>query len=207
MHKLHIKVCGMRDLKNIQSLSTLPITHIGFIFHSKSQRFVQEKLDLKQIDLQTIKKTGVFVNATVEEINAKIMEYDLQAVQLHGAESPAFCQALKGNSVEIIKAFGIDNEFVWTDLLPYEEVVDYFLFDTKTSTHGGSGKSFNWEVLTNYSLDKPYFLSGGLSIDNIERTKELHDERLYGLDLNSKFESKPGIKNIKLIEQALNLLK
>ncbi|MEO6149327.1 MAG: phosphoribosylanthranilate isomerase, partial [Mucilaginibacter sp.] len=123
------------------------------------------------------------------------------AIQLHGSETPWFCAEFKGR-VKVIKAFGIDNGFDFDQLIPYKNLVDYFLFDTKTPVHGGSGKTFNWDMLNAYTLNLPFFLSGGISIDHLDVIKKIDHPQLYGVDLNSRFEISPGIKNIELLTAA-----
>lgn len=194
----------MRDAENIEQLVQLPIDYIGFIFYSKSPRFVQEDI---QVDIpKAIKKVGVFVNETIAEIMIKVKSYDLQATQLHGDESAALCNSLKNEGLEVIKAFGIDNGFDWSILENYPGSVDYFLFDTKSPGHGGTGHVFNWAELAGYPHSIPYFISGGLSLDNIKQAASLNDSRLYGLDLNSRFEKIPGLKNIETLRQALSII-
>lgn len=203
MRAMKIKVCGMREIENTRQVKELNPDYMGFIFYPKSQRYV-EHIDKRQFNLLSpIKKTAVFVNATLDEVKSIIQEYGFDAVQLHGSESLAYCQALKREGVEVIKAFGIHEAFEWKALVSYQEGIDYFLFDTFTKMHGGSGKTFNWEVLKDYSLTKPYFLSGGIGPENIESALQIKDERLYGLDLNSKFEISPGLKNIELLKTVL----
>lgn len=203
---LKIKVCGMKDLDNMLDLIKLPIDYMGLIFYEKSKRYVSA-LDAHFIKaIQGIKKIGVFVNANEDEILQKITDYGLSGIQLHGQEDPNFCQRLKSQDILVIKSFGIDENFDWQSLAAYESAVDYFLFDTKTISHGGSGIQFDWDLLKNYQLKKPYFLSGGLSAENITDVSHISDPRLYGLDLNSKFEFKSGIKNVELLEQTLKNL-
>ncbi|MCS3555546.1 MULTISPECIES: phosphoribosylanthranilate isomerase [Sphingobacterium] len=200
---LKIKVCGMKDLDNMLDLIKLPIDYMGLIFYEKSKRYVSA-LDAHFIKaIPGIKKIGVFVNASEQEILQKISDYGLAGIQLHGHEDPDFCLRLKSKDILVIKSFGIDENFDWQSLNAYESVADYFLFDTKTSNHGGSGIHFDWDLLRNYPLEKPYFLSGGLSAENIREASQISDPRLYGLDLNSKFEFKSGIKNVELLEQTL----
>ena len=139
-------------------------------------------------------------------ITAKIHEYKLQAIQLHGAESVDLCLALMKEKVEVIKAFGIDDSFDFSMLEPYLDVVDYFLFDTKAADHGGIGKVFDWKILKKYLYDKPYFLSGGLSLENLIEVKRTKDERLFAIDLNSRFEIRLGVKNFKSIAEAIKML-
>jgi phosphoribosylanthranilate isomerase len=203
--ELKIKVCGMRDAENIHQLVTLPIDYIGFIFYAKSARFVSGKPEVSIPS--SIKKVGVFVNSSKEEITAKIKEFDLQVVQLHGDESPEFCQEIKDLDVETFKAFGIDEEFDWESIEAYENKVDYFLFDTKSKQYGGTGQTFNWEKLKDYPYNTPYWLSGGISLENIEEAANFEDDRLCGLDLNSKFEIEPALKNIHSLTQAISIIK
>jgi phosphoribosylanthranilate isomerase len=203
MTTLKIKVCGMRDRENILQIKELNPDYLGFIFYPNSPRYV-EAIDKSVLSLlQPIKKTAVFVNATLEEVKTTVKEYHFDAVQLHGNESPDYCNEVKKEDVEVIKAFGIHENFDWKLLEPYLDVVDYFLFDTYTSAHGGSGKTFNWKVLKEYPFEKPYFLSGGIGPENVESALAIQDERLYGLDLNSKFEHSPGLKNIELLKTIL----
>src|SRR5690606_9659775 len=199
-----IKICGLMKPANIDEVLSLNPQYIGFIFYPSSSRFVGE-LDQEYIkSLKNVKKTAVFVNATVDAIVEIVKKYQFDAIQLHGNESAAFCQDLKERTgLEIIKAFGIDSEFDFNQLEAYLLNVDYFLFDTKTSRYGGSGNVFNWDVLKKYSYDKPYFLSGGIGPDNFSDAYTFKDERLYAVDLNSRFESAPGIKNLLLLKQAL----
>ena len=201
--KLQVKVCGMKDDQNISELIKLPIDYIGFIFYDQSPRHVY-KIPLVQIPA-SIKKVGVFVNDTVNNIRKKLDE-GLHVIQLHGAETPEFCKEIQDLGVPVIKAFGIHEEFNWATLENYVSHVDYFLFDTRGKQHGGTGQTFNWQVLKGYKLHIPYFLSGGLSKQNIKAASLIGDKRLIGLDLNSKFELKPGLKNINELQNALNLL-
>ncbi len=199
-----IKICGLREPSNIKEVLSLDPQYIGFIFYPSSARFVGE-LDIEYIKgLKDVKKTAVFVNASLEEIVTVVNKYQFDAIQLHGHESVAFCKDVKEKTgLELIKAFGIDSEFDFNQLEPYLLVADYFLFDTKTSIYGGSGRVFNWDVLKRYPFDKHYFLSGGIDPDNFQDAYTFEDERLYAIDLNSRFESSPGIKNILLLKQAL----
>ena len=205
---LKIKVCGMRNPENIEQLSELKPDYIGFIFYPPSKRFV-ENIDKELLNKlpSELKKTGVFVNAPKDDILEKISLYNLNALQLHGSESPQFCKELKRTGLEIIKAFGMDEEFDFEILKSYEGFVDYFLFDTKTKLHGGSGLTFNWNLLKKYPLNIPYFLSGGLDADNISEALKLEDGRFYALDLNSRFEIEPALKDIDKLRTVFNKIK
>ncbi|MDD2244022.1 MAG: phosphoribosylanthranilate isomerase [Dysgonamonadaceae bacterium] len=194
-----IKVCGMRDSDNIRAVEELGVDWMGFIFYNKSSRFVSEVpeyLPLKS------KRVGVFVNEALETILQTSSMFGLDLVQLHGNESPEFCETLRTYGLIIIKAFSItDNkEFESEKFKPYESFCDYFLFDTKTELFGGSGKKFNWEILSDYFGNTPFLLSGGISPDDVEEIKSFVHPKYAGIDLNSRFEITPAYKNIKLLQ-------
>lgn len=191
----------MRNRENIDALADLQPDYMGFIFYPGSKRYA-DKLDVPTLNNLPVSiiKTGVFVDASAQEIRKIVENYNLGAVQLHGGETPTVCRELKSAGVEVIKAFGVDESFNFGILDQYENAVDYFLFDTKTSQHGGSGRIFDWNLLKAYRLDKPYFLSGGLSSENINNILSITDRRLYALDLNSRFEVEPGLKNIEQLK-------
>jgi len=199
-----IKICGLKDPTNIREVALVNPQYMGFIFYPSSARFVGELDPESLVDLKNTKKTAVFVDASLKSISGIVNKYQFDAVQLHGNESPEFCMQVKSIGVEVIKAFGLNSDFDFTQLEAYLDVVDYFLFDTKTERYGGSGKSFNWEVLQKYPYQKKYFLSGGIGMENFKEAYTFEDERLYAIDINSRFELSPGIKNIKLLEQVLN---
>ena len=194
---MKIKICGMKFPKNILEIGALQPDYMGFIFYPKSKRFVGENFLNKSIGNlpKSIKKTGVFVNESVAIILDKVTKYNLDAVQLHGNESVAECNILKDKNIKIIKAFSIDASFDFEILKPYEAVCDYFLFDTKTPAYGGSGKTFDWQLLDNYKLEKPFFLSGGLNSHNIGKLNFDAYPMLRGLDFNSQLENDDFSKN------------
>ncbi|MBK0384246.1 phosphoribosylanthranilate isomerase [Pedobacter sp. SD-b] len=209
MKHLKIKVCGMKYPDNINSLSALKPNYMGFIFYPPSKRFVGpdfQKSDLNGVDKE-IDKTAVFVNAQLQEIIEFSNIYGFKTLQLHGDESPEFCKELRILGFIIIKAFGVDDDFDFKVLEPYVDKVDFFLFDTKTEHHGGSGKTFGWDILNKYNFEKPFFLSGGLSLENLSAIKEIENPYFYGVDLNSKFEFEPGSKNIEKLSSAFELIK
>ncbi|MBE9601007.1 phosphoribosylanthranilate isomerase [Pedobacter sp. MC2016-24] len=200
-----LKICGMKVPENITEVAALEPDYLGFIFYKGSKRFVAdlEPEFVKNLPA-AIMKTGVFVNESLLEIVEMVNRYDLCAVQLHGEESPEFIEELKrhlGSHVEMIKAFGMEEGFDFSQLSTYQHLVDYFLFDTKTPAHGGSGQLFDWALLSQYELQVPYFLSGGIDLNSTEALKKINDTRLYALDINSRFELEPGLKDIdKLID-------
>ncbi|HEY2583925.1 MAG TPA: phosphoribosylanthranilate isomerase [Mucilaginibacter sp.] len=204
---MKIKICGLKDPENIKAVSALGPNYMGFIFYGRSPRFVnKDSLEsLKNIP-DSIFKTAVFVNETAERINKLIDQHNFDTIQLHGDETAEFCNLFK-NKVTVIKAFGLNNDFNFEQLTAYKNKVDFFLFDTKTEIHGGSGKMFDWSILNKYNLDVPFFLSGGLSLDNMEEIRNINHPQFYGVDLNSKFETEPGIKNIEKLEKAFDIIK
>ena len=201
---MKIKICGMKFTNNIAEVGDLQPDFMGFIFYPKSKRFVGNfSLEYIQNLSKSIKKVGVFVNESPEVILEKVNNFQLDIVQLHGNESVADCQFLKENNIEIIKVFSIDENFDFNIVKSYELVCDYFLFDTKTPDFGGSGKMFNWQLLENYTLNKPFFLSGGLNVASIEKIKELNYPMLVGLDFNSQLEDKDFKKNISKVTEVI----
>jgi len=208
---VRIKVCGMKYTENISDIARLQPDYLGFIFYEKSSRYFNGTIP----ELPGVKKVGVFVNATVEEIIKKVEKHSLDLVQLHGEESPEFCEELKSQLLKvdrdknleipayagILKVFSIKDHFNFEELKPYESVCDYFLFDTKGKLPGGNGFTFNWEVLKDYPSTKPYFLSGGIGLDEVDNvTKFLRRQEsqyCHAIDVNSKFEIEPGLKDLE----------
>ena len=213
---MKIKVCGMRNPSNIEAVSTLPIHFMGFIFYEKSPRFVTHTHDISACP-DDLTKVGVFVNAEIEYILHKIDQYDLDAVQLHGSETPQYIadfsrelwlklKLMANIDVEIIKAFSVDSDFDFETTKPYSELVKYFLFDTKSPQHGGAGIKFDWSILEKYDGDVPFLLAGGISENDVEIIKSLTISQLYGLDLNSKFEIEPALKDVEKLKTFLEKL-
>ncbi len=201
---MKLKVCGLTNAQNIREILKISTPdYLGFIFYEHSSRFMPDRL--KPEDVQSlpgdIQKTGVFVNSTVSHINKVAKAYGLNVLQLHGEESPAECERLQSLGFTIIKAFRIENSFDNNQLKKYSDVCDYFLFDTAGRYKGGNGKKFNWDILSSYSLDKPYFLSGGIKPEDASLVAGISDIRLFGIDVNSGFESEPGIKVAAKIQE------
>ena len=200
-----IKVCGMRNLKNIKEVAELRPDLMGFIFYNKSKRFVGDDFDYNIIHSlnPSIATVGVFVNEILENLKNKIKLYKFDYVQLHGTESPNYCGEIRKES-KVLKSFGIRDKFDWSSLNPYTEVCDYFLFDTSTKDYGGSGIKFNWKYLDNYHIRKPFFLSGGIGLEDADEIKNLDNPFIAGIDINSRFESEPGLKKIELLDTFIN---
>jgi phosphoribosylanthranilate isomerase len=196
---MKLKVCGMKYSQNITEIENLFPDLMGFIFYEKSKRF----FNLPEINLNNkVKRVGVFVNENIQEIKNKIKKYKLDYVQLHGEENVNFCNTLQP-FVKIIKVFKIDYNFNFKKTEEFEEVCDYFLFDTKSQLHGGSGKKFDWNLLKNYNCKKDFFLSGGIDISDIEEIKKIvNSYPIAGIDINSKFE----LDNLEKDKEKINLL-
>ena len=224
---MKLKVCGMKYVENIQQVAELQPDYLGFIFYEKSKRNFEGIIPELPA---AIKKTGVFVNEIQEIVISLVEEYRLDAIQLHGDESVDYVSELKkqlatrrvlfieenkeirkkknkhvisDEKVEIIKVFGIKDAFDFDVLKPYLEVVDYFLFDTKGKDRGGNGTQFDWSVLEQYPFEKPFFLSGGIGLEDVEEVQKIINSALpiYALDVNSKFESEPGKKKIEELKK------
>ena len=202
---MKLKVCGMRESENIKALSALTPDYMGFIFWAPSSRYVETTTPELP---SAIKKTGVFVDASVDYIQSMVLQHKLQAVQLHGEETPQYCALVQDFSVEVIKAFSIKDSFDFSQLEPYETSCDFFLFDTKGELPGGNGYGFDWSLLTNYPSQKPFFLSGGIGLEHTPQIKALlnTDLPLHAIDVNSKFELAPALKNIDALTQFKNEL-
>ncbi|MBL4604750.1 MAG: phosphoribosylanthranilate isomerase [Flavobacteriaceae bacterium] len=222
---MKLKVCGMKNVENIKSIGDLKPDYMGFIFYERSKRNFEGIIPELP---KSIKKTGVFVNEYIEIIVSLVEEYKLEAIQLHGDESVEYVQQLKEglrqaeldsvshkkalrqaqNDIEIIKVFGIKDDFDFGVLKPYENEVDYFLFDTKGKERGGNGTKFDWSVLKKYSYSKPFFLGGGIGPNDAKEIKRIQNSGLpiYAVDINSKFENNPGLKNNKEVKNFRNQL-
>lgn len=193
----------MKYPNNMLEVGSLLPDYMGFIFWQQSARYFDGVMPELP---KSIRKTGVFVNESISVIEEKVTKYDLQAVQLHGQESVEFCSELKTKfvaSIEIIKVFSADENFDFSVLKPYESVCDYFLFDTKGKLPGGNGTTFDWKILEKYPSTKPFFLSGGIGIAELDSINEISKTNLpiYAIDINSKFEIEPGLKNVQLCRE------
>ena len=205
---IQTKICGMKFPDNVSEIASLYPDYLGFIFYEKSPRNFESTIPT--ID-KSIKKVGVFVNASLKKILEKVKQYELDLVQLHGDESPEFCQLLQQNKFKVIKAFNIDNQFKFSELENYFNYCNYFLFDTKGTNHGGNGIVFDWSVLENYHLHKRYFLSGGIGLENSDEVKSFltkeYSKNCIAIDCNSKLEVSPGLKSIEKTKQLINAFK
>lgn len=189
--KVIIKVCGMRDSQNISALAKLGIDWMGMIFWPGSKRHVSTPPDNLP---QGLKKVGVFVDASLEDIRQHVEEYQLDIIQLHGHETPEFLKALK--SLTLMKAFNIASADDLKQTEAYDGIADFFLFDTKGKVVGGNGEKFDWTVLSSYHGSTPFLLSGGIGPEDANSIKSFHHPKCIGIDLNSRFEIAPGLKDI-----------
>lgn len=203
---LLIKVCGMREPANIAAVAAVPPDFMGFIFYPKSGRYVGEALATEQVRGLPCRTVGVFVNETTAVVQEQVARFDFDMVQLHGHETPAQCAELQAAGVAVMKAFALDSAFNFDQLTAYAPHCAYFLFDTKGEQPGGNGTTFDWELLRTYDLPTPYFLAGGLGEEHAEILKGLRLPGLYAVDLNSRFEQRPGLKDAaRLTDMAARL--
>lgn len=207
LSELKLKVCGMGE--NIAEVAALRPDYLGFIFWKPSKRFFNQELPSIS---HGIKKVGVFVDERILIIAEKVKKYNLLMVQLHGQEGPAFCDQLKKQipHIKIIKVFSMKENFDFETLKHFEDLCDFYLFDTKGKLPGGNGYTFNWELLKNYPSQKPYFLSGGLGLEETNAIKEFMNrpeaQYCHAIDVNSKFEIAPGVKQIEKLKKFKKVL-
>lgn len=208
---MNIKVCGITDLKQLQQLDGLDIDYAGLIFYRDSPRFIGDRLSKEEVvnaDFD-LKKTGVFVNPEMIEVLDAIDQYGLEVVQLHGDESPEMCEDIS-SEVEVIKAFRVTDDIDIDALVaPYDAACDYYLFDTGglKESIGGTGKQFDWNILTKAKIEKPFFLSGGIGVEDAARIKQFSHPDFFGVDINSGFEKSPGVKDMAAILRFKTALK
>ena len=196
----------MKFTENREQVEQLPVDLLGYIFYAPSKRFVGEQPDAGLFN-SDLPKVGVFVDENAFEILGLAKNFGFEYIQLHGKENPKTCQILKNQGLKVVKAFSVDDTFEFDKTSVYEGVVDYFLFDTKTKLHGGSGQKFDWKVLKKYTGQTPFLLSGGIGPDDAESILELDHPMLAGVDLNSGFEEEPGMKNIEKLKKFIHELK
>ncbi|HNW51127.1 MAG TPA: phosphoribosylanthranilate isomerase [Prolixibacteraceae bacterium] len=199
---MKLKICGMGDTVRMHQLAQMPVDMLGFIFYPRSPRYVVGKIDPVEIAKlpNHIARVGVFVNTGNEEIHEMAESYFLTAIQLHGNETAELCKELKAEGYTILKAFNIAKENNYEAYTPY---CDYFLFDTPSAQHGGTGQKFDWTLLENYKGTTPFLLSGGIGPNDTEALKQIDHPQFAGIDINSKFEVEPGVKDVELIKEFL----
>lgn len=206
---IRIKVCGLTDPVNAWEIANAGADYLGYIFYSRSKRYVGElpKADLFLNLPEHIRKVGVFVNEEPEKIIEIADRFGLNAVQLHGQEPAGFCQTIRQRGKQVIKAFGMNEDNHFDCLESYMETCDYFLFDTQTGRHGGSGIKFPWHILRNYAMNKPFFLSGGIGPEDVQMIRRFSHKALHAVDINSRFETAPGMKDTMLVRSFIKDIK
>lgn len=203
---MRVKVCGMTQEDQVAELADMGVAFAGFIFYPKSPRYVFKHMTTTQIRKENrINKVGVFVNASIEEVLHMVDECRLHMVQLHGDETPRYCEKI-ADYVSVVKAFRLsDNDSVEWTIRSYMDVCDMFMFDTMGVGYGGTGKKFDWTVLKDAQIGKPFFLSGGIEPGDEEKLKDFTKEpvakALFAVDINSRFELSPGVKDMKAVRQ------
>ena len=198
-----VKVCGLNDAKNCLAIDELKPDLVGMIFYKKSPRYIGETI----LPKTKTKKVGVFVNATLGEILCAVEKHQLNYVQLHGNEPLILGKSLQGNGIKIIKYFGIEDAVDNQRMAEWEPFCEYFLFDTKSKQFGGIGAKFNWNLLNNYQLNTPFLLAGGITAKDVSAIKKIKHHAFAGVDINSKFELEPGIKNIEQVKLFIDEIK
>jgi phosphoribosylanthranilate isomerase len=193
------KVCGMRDEHNIKEVLRLEPDYMGFIFYAKSPRFVGDNWSLSDVPFGNTSKVGVFVNEAMETVANTASKFQLDFIQLHGDESAEYCEYLYHQGLKIIKAIGVGKKGDFDQCSQYKKWVKYFLFDTQSAQYGGTGESFNWSLIDHYDQQVPFILSGGLTVD-IEQNFPPHWNLAF-IDVNSRFEIEPGLKDVSLLNQ------
>jgi phosphoribosylanthranilate isomerase len=209
MSRIKIKVCGLRDPENIRQIAELKPDLTGLIFYPASPRYVGETpaKGLLESFPPGIVKTGVFVDSDLYNIKAYVMRFGLKAVQLHGNESPEICKQLMATGVKVIKAFKISENPDFSAMMRYVSHCNWFLFDTASKNHGGSGKSFDWNILDNYDIGHPFFLSGGIGPGDAAKILQLKHPALHGVDINSRFETEAGIKDVEKVKRFIRTIR
>lgn len=204
-----VKICGMVESENIMAVAELRPDIIGFIFYPRSPRFAGEllKAEILSILPPGIRKAGVFVNADFITIMDTVRKYSLDIIQLHGIETPDLCRRIKDTGTEVIKVFNISRNIDFKTVEQFIPYADYFLFDTTTENHGGSGKKFDWKLLDRYEKEHPFFLSGGITPTDSDKILGITHHAFHGIDLNSRFEIKPGLKDINKLKEFINLIR
>lgn len=212
MKILKIKVCGLKDPENIKALIRLKPDFMGFIFYPESPRFVGNSFPKSVIHAipDYISRVGVFVNEKIEKILSIAKKYKLNYIQLHGDETPAMCKNIREEGFCIIKAISVENEADIIASQSFYGVTNHLLFDTKGKLYGGSGIHFDWDVLKSNSLETTFFISGGIGLPEITQIhgdSRLLQSNLFAIDVNSRFEIRPGVKDKTLIQTAINMVK
>jgi phosphoribosylanthranilate isomerase len=203
---LLIKVCGMREAQNCQAVAGLNPNMMGFIFYEKSPRFVGHNFTMPELLNNEVKRVGVFVNESIDDVVRMVNQHRLDFVQLHGDETPDYVKTLFEKHIKVIKAFRVDEHFDFEDTLSYTPYVEYFLFDTKGQHYGGNAIRFNWDLLQQYKGKTPFLLSGGIKQEHLSEVSAFKHPQFVGIDLNSGVELSAGVKNIEKVKEIIQEL-
>lgn len=198
---VRLKVCGLKDVANVQRIADMQPDYLGFIFYDKSPRYVGEDFAIK-LSNYAGETVGVFVNDTRDRILQQLATIDSHTAQLHGHESPDLGLELRDAGVRVIKAIPIGDKLELSEIRKFRHAVDYFLFDTKGKLFGGNAVRFDWTLLHAYDLDVPFFVSGGITVESLDELGQIANPRLHAVDMNSGIELSPGVKNPELTKMA-----
>jgi phosphoribosylanthranilate isomerase len=206
---ISVKVCGIRDTLNAAEIASAGPDFIGFNFYPHSPRYVGDNPEPSLFDNvpRGIIKTGVFVDEDETRLVDISVKYNLKAIQLHGNESPGYCENVRSRGFRVIRAFNVTGDFDFGTLSQFRACCDYFLFDSRTDKHGGSGVKFNWRILADYQLDIPFFLSGGIGPGDTAMIKGFIGKHFFAVDINSRFETAPGKKDAALVKTFIGTIK
>lgn len=198
----------MREPDNIRAVSAVLPDYMGFIFYPASKRYAGDMpADIRSDIPAFVRKVGVFVDEDEDRLTGICTAYGIGTVQLHGDESPEYCEKIVEEGLRIIKVFRIGKNLDTQKIVPYQESCSYLLFDTDSDAYGGSGEQFDWELLKDYTLEIPFFLSGGIGPEDAEKIRKLAHPMFFGIDINSRFESSPGLKDAGLCERFINAMR
>lgn len=205
---LKLKVCGLTQKSNLGAVVASGVDFAGLIFYPRSPRYMADKLLSADLDAfrDDIPFVGVFVNDDINVLIETAKSYSLNIIQLHGNESPAYCQQVREQGFQVMKVFGVGESFDFSQLEPYLPFTDFFLFDTQSPQHGGTGISFKWSMLKGYPYDKPFWVGGGVGVENLPSLLSLQLPHLYAVDMNSALEISPGLKDISKVEASVNII-
>lgn len=197
----------MRDSLNLQDVSALLPDYMGFIFYKKSPRYVGADFMIPNDFPAMVSRVGVFVNESLPVVIDKVKQHALDLVQLHGDESVEFCKQLNHEGISVIKVFRVDDEFDFSITRHFDEVAEYFLFDTKGTNFGGNAQRFNWNLLKQYDQSIPFFLSGGIDLSSIDEVLQLKNLNMHAVDINSGVEQAPAMKDVEKVSAIINKLR
>lgn len=207
MNPLHVKICGMKDPQNMVDIARLRPDMMGFIFYSKSPRWVGEHLEIPNGIDPAIQRVGVFVDEDADIVARHVDTHQLACVQLHGHEKVSYTKELVRNNIKVMKVFHIDDDFDFKATESYKDSCEFFLFDTRGTQLGGNGISFTWSKLNEYDQEIPFFLSGGITVHHLPALEALEGMNVVGIDVNSGVEVSPGLKDVKKVAELLDKLR